>query len=261
MVLEYKCFRFDGTHKLSNRKNHFLSENFFKNNTSFQNKIKSADPSLVNFLSLFKDKNSNILKKILPLFSYVLHPIFIPLLAGMFYLFLNESQFATEEKLFIFFQILIVTVCIPMLFFLLLRAVGKIDSIMVAEVSQRKLPLILHCFLIILLIRKSITLDRYPELHCFFLGALLSSMIALILLFFNIKASLHMIAISSLTLFVIGLSLHFQTQSTYTIAFLILLNGIVASSRLEMKAHTNKELIIGFLLGSISQLLLLFLWL
>ena len=56
-----------------------------------------------------------------------------------------------------------------------------------------------------------------------------------------------MIAISSLTVFVIGLSLHFQTQSTYTIAFLILLNGFVASSRLEMKAHTNKELIIGFL--------------
>ena len=201
------------------------------------------------------------MKKILPIFSYVFHPIFIPVMAGLFYLFLNESNFATQEKLFVFFQLLIVTVCIPMLFFLLLRALGRIDSIMVAEVSQRKIPLILHCFLIILLVRKSITLDRYPELHCFFLGALLSTIIALLLLFFNIKASLHMIAISALTIFVIGLSLHFQIQSTYSIAFLILLNGLVASSRLEMEAHTNKELIIGFLFGSISQLLLLFLWL
>jgi hypothetical protein len=201
------------------------------------------------------------LKKILPIFSYVFHPIFIPLIAGLFYLFLNKSNFETEEKLFVFFQILVVTVCIPMLFFLVLRAMGRIDSIMVAEVSQRKIPLILHCFLIILLVRKSITLDRYPELHCFFLGAMLSSIIALSLLFFNIKASLHMIAISALTIFVIGLSMHFQTQSTYSIALLILLNGLVASSRLEMEAHTNKELIIGFLLGSIPQLLLLFLWL
>ena len=201
------------------------------------------------------------MKKILPIFSYVFHPIFIPVLAGLFYLILNDAVFETEEKLFIFFQVLIVTVCIPMLFFFVLRAVGKLDSIMVVEVSQRKLPLILYCFLIILLIRQSITLDRYPELHCFFLGALLSSMIALLLLFFNIKSSIHMMGISSLTVFVIGLSLHFQTQSTYTIAFLILLNGFVASSRLEMNAHTNKELIIGFILGSISQLLLLFLWL
>ncbi len=201
------------------------------------------------------------MKKILPIFSYVFHPIFIPVLAGLFYLLLNDAVFQTEEKLFIFFQVLIVTVCIPMLFFFVLRAVGKLDSIMVVEVSQRKLPLILYCFLIILLIRQSITLDRYPELHCFFLGALLSSMIALLLLFFNIKSSIHMMGISSLTVFVIGLSLHFQTQSTYTIAFLILLNGFVATSRLEMNAHTNKELIIGFILGSISQLLLLFLWL
>jgi hypothetical protein len=39
------------------------------------------------------------------------------------------------------------------------------------------------------------------------------------------------------------------------------MNGVVASSRLEMKAHTPKELVIGFLLGIIPQLLLLHLWL
>jgi acid phosphatase family membrane protein YuiD len=45
------------------------------------------------------------------------------------------------------------------------------------------------------------------------------------------------------------------------IAFLVLMNGFVASSRLEMKAHTPKELVIGFLLGIIPQLLLLRFWL
>jgi hypothetical protein len=84
---------------------------------------------------------------------------------------------------------------------------------------------------------------------------------ALILLFANIKASLHMIAISSLTVFIIGLSLHLKIQNTFVTAVLLLLNGFVASSRLEMKAHTNKELIIGFLLGAVSQLLLLVVWL
>lgn len=201
------------------------------------------------------------MKKILPLFSYIFHPIFIAAMATLFYLFFNASNLMPEEKLFIFSQVAIITVIIPILFFAILRAVGKIDSVMVVDVTQRKIPLILQCFLIILLVRKSITIDRYPELHFFFLGALLSTILALLSLFANIKASLHMMAISALTVFVIAISLHFQFQNTFIIALLILSNGLVASSRIEMNAHTNKELIIGFLLGSIPQLLLLFLWL
>lgn len=201
------------------------------------------------------------MKKILPLFSFVFHPIFIPAMATMLYLSFNNAEFVFQEKLFVFFQVLVVTVLLPSLIFLLLRTIGKIDSIMLTEVSQRKIPLIFHCFLLILLVKKSITIDRYPELHFFLLGALLSTIIALILLFINVKASLHMIAISSLTVFIIGLSLHLQLQNTLLITALILLNGFVASSRLEMEAHTNKELIMGFFLGAVPQLLLLVLWL
>ncbi|RTY89498.1 hypothetical protein EKM01_14230 [Flavobacterium sp. RSP46] len=201
------------------------------------------------------------MKKTLPLFSYIFHPIFIPAMATLFYLFFNRSDFVSQEKIFIFFQVLIVTVLIPVLAFFLLRATGNIDSIMVSKISQRKIPLILHCFLIILLVRKSITIDSYPELHFFLLGGLLSSLLALILLFLQIKASLHMIAFSSLTVFIIGLSLHLQIQNIFTIALLLLLNGMVATSRLEMKAHTIKELFLGFVLGIIPQLLLLVLWL
>lgn len=201
------------------------------------------------------------MKKILPSFSYIFHPIFIPAMATLFYLFYNDADFVTHEKIFVIFQVVIVTVFIPILAFLLLRATGNIDSVMLSKISQRKIPLIIHCFLIILLVRKSITIDRYTELHFFLLGGLLSTLLALILLFANIKASLHLIAISSMTVFVIGLSLHLRVQSIFTITILILLNGFIASSRLEMKAHTYKELVIGFCIGAIPQLLLLVLWL
>jgi hypothetical protein len=89
----------------------------------------------------------------------------------------------------------------------------------------------------------------------------MSSLLALILLFIRIKASLHMIAISSLTVFIIGVSLHLQIQNFLTVAALLLINGLVATSRLEMKAHTNRELFLGFALGIIPQFLLLALWL
>lgn len=182
-------------------------------------------------------------------------------MATLFYLFLNDSYFVTQEKYFIIFQIVIMTIILPILFVFLLHAIGKVDSLLIPEASQRIIPLIIQSFLIILLLQKSITIDRYPELHFFFLGSLSSTVQALVLLFFKIKASLHMLAISALTVFVIGLSLHFQIYAAYWIVFLILMNGFVASSRLEMKAHSPTELTLGFLLGSIPQLLLFYYWL
>ena len=201
------------------------------------------------------------LKKILPFFSYLFHPIFIPVYAALFYFFGNDSYFSNPEKYLAVFQIAIITIVVPVLLFFLLRSMGKIDSMMIPDISQRKTPLIILCFLTILLIRKNITIDYFPQLYFFFLGGLFSTFSTLILLFFNTKASLHSMAMSTLTVFVIGLSIHYQTQSIYTIAFLIFMNGVVASSRLEMNAHTPKELTIGFLLGIIPQLLLFRLWL
>ena len=201
------------------------------------------------------------MKRILPSFSYIFHPVFIPVYATLFYLFSNNSYFFKQEKYFVFLQMFVVTVLVPVLFFLLLRATGNIRSIMAPLVSERKIPLLIQTFLLLLLVRKSITLARFPELHFFLLGALFSTLIALFLLFAKIKTSLHMMGISALTVFVFGLSLHFHTQNIFAITFLTLMNGFVASSRLVMKAHTFKEIIIGFFLGSIPQMLLLYLWL
>lgn len=202
------------------------------------------------------------MKKILPIFSYLFHPLFISMYASLFYLFFKGDAFVNQEKMFILFQIVIITVLVPMLFFLLLRSTGNVDSIMINDTSQRKIPLVLHCFLIILLVKRSVIIARYPELHFFFLGALFSTIIALVLSFFKIKASLHMIAISGLTIFAIGLSRHLQVPNMiYWVAFFILMNGFVASSRLEMNAHTNRELVIGLLTGIIPQILFVFFWL
>lgn len=160
-----------------------------------------------------------------------------------------------------FLQITVVTIFTPMALYYLLRFTGKVDSIMIADMEQRKIPLVFQSFIIILLLKKSITLDYYPELHFFFLGALFSTLFALGLLYAKTKASLHMLAISALTVFVFGLNIHLQTGNIYITPILLLMNGFVASSRLVMQAHTPKELIIGLLLGSIPQLLFLYLWL
>ena len=201
------------------------------------------------------------MRKILPFFSYLFHPLFIPFMAIVVFFYFNNIKFFSRESYFVLFQIGIVTILVPVLFFFLLRSIGKINSIMVADISQRKIPLIIQCFLIIILIRNTITINSYPELHFFFLGNLLGTLSALMLLFFNTKASLHMMALSALTLFVVALNIRFQNQTIYLVAFLLLMNGLVATSRLEMKAHTFKELLLGLIIGALPQLFLSILWL
>jgi hypothetical protein len=201
------------------------------------------------------------LKKILPFFSYVFHPVFIPLLGTLLYIILNESYITFTQILVLVLQIVIITILLPIAFFFLLRTFGKIDSIMMSDISQRKIPLLLQTMLFSVLVTKSITLGRFPELHYFFLAGIISSIIAFLLLFIKIKSSIHLIGTSALTVFIIGLSYHFQINILNIIIFVMIMNGFVASSRLEMKAHSSKELLIGFMIGALPQIGLLHFWL
>ncbi len=201
------------------------------------------------------------MKKILPFFSYAFHPIFVPLLGTIFYVLLEGRYFTLAQYLILFLQIVIITFLLPIAFFYLLRTFGKIDNIMLSDISHRKIPLLLHIVLLSILIQKSITVDRFPALYFFFLGGIISAIFAFLLLYAKIKASIHMIGISALTVFIIGLSLKNEINTINLVAVFIILNGLVASSRLVMKAHSNKELLIGFLCGIVPQIGLLYVWL
>ncbi len=201
------------------------------------------------------------MKKILPFFSYLFHPIFIPLLGTVFYVMLDGQYFTKLQYLILFLQIIIITFLLPIAFFYLLRTFGKIDSIMLSDIAHRKIPLLLQMMLFTILIEKSITIDRFPSLYFFFLGGLFSTLAAFLLLYAKIKASIHMIGMSALTVFIIGLSLKNEINTINLVTFFVIMNGLVASSRLAMKAHTNTELLIGFLCGALPQLTLLYFWL
>lgn len=201
------------------------------------------------------------MRKILPLFSYVFHPVFIPVLGTLAYFFWGKNYFEPAQQVLILLQIVIITILIPIAFLYLLKTLGKVDSFMVSDLSQRKVPLVIQVVLMVILLRQSITIDRIPELFFFFAGGIVSALLTLMLLFAKIKASLHMMGISALTVFTIALSIYNQVNLINVIAILLLANGLVAASRLEMKAHTGTELVIGFFFGVLPQLLLLYCWL
>ncbi|CAM3332603.1 PAP2 superfamily protein [Flavobacterium longum] len=201
------------------------------------------------------------MNRFLAFFSYLFHPLFIPLYTTVCFFVLRKTYIFPAEIFLLIVQVIIVTILIPMAFYFLLKTAGKADSVMLADVRQRRVPLLLQTLLILLLLWQSISPHRVPELFFFFLGALVTSAACLGFALAQIRVSLHMAAMAAMLLFVIGLSIHAQRNAVWLVVFLLLVTGLTASSRLEMKAHDFKELILGFSCGLLPQVGFWFLWL
>jgi len=120
----------------------------------------------------------------------------------------------------------------------------------------RKIPILLQAVFLFILIRFSGFIIELPTLYFFFIGGLISSLCALIFTIFKFKVSLHMIGITSILAYTIGLGVYLNLTITSLIAILFVIVGSVASSRLYMKSHTVEELIAGSIIGLLSQMIL-----
>jgi membrane-associated phospholipid phosphatase len=99
------------------------------------------------------------------------------------------------------------------------------------------------------------------ELYYYFVGLIAATFATLVLLLFKIKSSMHLLGMGSLFMFLINLSIHFEINITLALSLFILAIGLVATSRLYLKAHSKAEIFIGLCIGLISQLLTVKYWL
>jgi hypothetical protein len=201
------------------------------------------------------------MKRILPLFSYVFHPLLTSVYATLFYFVVTQNFFYQHEIYLVFIQVLILTLLLPVSIYYLLSSLGLLKSKMQLDKKERRLPLACHAVLLFILIKQSFSVLVIPELYYFFVGSLVSTMLALTLALFNYKASLHMIGVTLLTFFVVSISIYYHMALLSLVAFFIVCIGFTASSRLDAKAHTYDELILGFLLGALPQVGLWYIWL
>lgn len=179
-------------------------------------------------------------------------------MATVGYFLVTPRMYELNFKIDVSITTTIFTICIPMLIFILLRRFKMIDSVFLKEVSQRKIPLYIYILILFLIISKVITRPIFAELYYFYLATLVSSTICLILVFFKVKASMHIMGISGLVMFLVVLSITYQVNITFALSILIFMIGLIATSRLFLKAHTYPELILGFFIGWIPQLLVIY---
>ena len=166
--------------------------------------------------------------------------------AFFLYHFLGNAYFNPNELYFFFIQIIVFTLLIPLTLMYFFISIGLVESIMIKEVSQRKIPLSTMLIVLVFFLYKSHLLALIPILYNFFLAGILAIFVAVIFTFFKIKVSMHLIAITSITCLVAFLGIVYQNNAMPYLVFSTLMIGCVASSRLYMKAHTPIELIYGF---------------
>ncbi|AEH00553.1 membrane protein [Lacinutrix sp. 5H-3-7-4] len=193
--------------------------------------------------------------------SFIFHPIIMPILGTVFYFSKSPRFLPAEIRNAKLISLSILTILLPILIYFLLKTLGKTYSIYLKSTKERIIPLFINSIILILIILRVVPSTQIIELYFFFIGILISTIVCLILAILKFKASIHMIAISGVFMFAVGLSLHFGKNLNGSLALFAIIAGAIATSRLHLKAHTPIELIFGFFIGFLPQLIIFQYWL
>lgn len=195
------------------------------------------------------------------LVSYLFHPIFLPLAGTVSYFLITPKYTTIELQSGNILPIFILTIIIPILSFFILKNIGVVSSVFLTKPQERPYPLMINLILLLMILLKVIPDNYTIELYFFFLGLIAATSTCLFLLLIRFKTSLHMMGMGSILMFLIALSFHFERNIVIAISFILFFSGVVATARLFLKAHSRAELLIGFLVGMMSQLLTIKFWL
>jgi hypothetical protein len=190
------------------------------------------------------------------LLSYVFHPVFIPLYAVLFLVYVHPSYFsgfADANKLRTIFILIQNAVFYPLFCIVLLKGVGFIDSLFLRTKKDRIIPYIacgIFFFWTFLVFKQQ---NIYPRiLPSFMLGVFLASSAALIANIY-FKISMHAIGLGGwLGLFLVIANTNTMLM-TWPIAAVLLITGLVCTARLIVSDHTVKEIYTGLFLGLLAQ--------
>lgn len=191
-------------------------------------------------------------------FSYLFHPLFIPLYVTAFLAYLHPRFFAGYgqlEKNWLMMRVAYTMVFLPLMTVFLLRRLRFIDSFFLETQRDRIIPYVacgIFFFWIYLVFRNQPAIP--PVLTAFCLGVFLAVSAALICNIF-FKISMHAIGMGG----VLGLMGFLTVTGTVFMAtpvlISLLLTGVVCSSRLLISNHRPFEIYTGLLLGMSSQCL------
>ncbi len=195
------------------------------------------------------------------LISYLFHPLLIPVAGTFTYFIITPKYNPLILQGGILLPIFILTVIIPIISFLILKNLGLIRSVYKTEGKEQKYAFYITIILLLMVLIKVLPNNYIIELYYYFVGLIIGASTSLILLIFGFKSSVHLLGMGSLLMYLVSLSIHFEINVIMALSLLILGTGLVCTSRLYLTANSKYEILIGLIIGIISQLITLRFWL
>lgn len=207
------------------------------------------------------------MNRIASFFSWLFLPLFTPIygLLVILYLPVPASSFLTSDSLYLlnptakilFLSLFVVFIVLaPGVSLLVMRMNKNIHSFQIKTVEERLMPIALMTFyLIVLLFFLYVQADGAmipPIIKAMVLGGVIAGALAYFITP-KLKISLHSIGMGALFGFVYMFSKGLEEPPFILLSTVLVLSGIVMSSRLSLKAHAMKEVGLGYLLGFLTQ--------
>lgn len=194
------------------------------------------------------------------LVSYIFHPVLAPIIATIIFFIILPRHTSRNLETTIIATVFIATYILPLIILSILKQSRVIESYHLIHNKERKYPLFFFISIMYLMATLIKNNDTTIDLALFFYGSTISLFLVILLLYKNIKVSLHLIGISGMLTFFIVFSYLYKINNLLIISALFILLGTVASSRLHLKAHNKKEISLGFLIGVTGQILAYFIY-
>ena len=191
----------------------------------------------------------NLLTLLARFTSAIFHPLLIPTL-GFLLLFNSDFYFSIlpwNVKKYMILVVFLSTCVLPAMSILILSLNPKFNLNMEKN-TDRVMSLIITSvsyYLGYLLLKR---LPVFPVYNVLLIGAVLVQ-IALIPISMRWKISAHSATIGGLVGGILGLSFRLQENPVHLLSVLILIAGLVGTSRLILQKHTESQVYAGFLTG------------
>jgi len=202
------------------------------------------------------------MKPIANFISYIFHPLLMPTYVFMYIAYINPyllSGWNSPQMKIALSQVFINSFIFPVITVLLMKGLGFINNLQLKTREERFVPFIATMTFYVW----SYFVFKRSDLNEIFSDVLLAGLISIVLAFmltiFFRKVSLHTIGIGlafSLILQTVPLA-YFNAIPILLVATLIA--GLIGSSRLILKAHTNREVYYGYAIGILCMNFALFL--
>lgn len=193
--------------------------------------------------------------------SYIVHPLFVPtyfmlyLMQVLPYEFVGITEWQLTLRLFSVFWL---TAFFPAFAVFLMWRLKLSESIFLRTQKERIIPYVITMFFYWWMYYLSRNFSDQPiALKFFYFGIFIATAIGLIVNNF-IKVSLHAMGVGGLFTVVIIVGLHYSINNAIWTLLVIILTALVISARMLVSDHTKRELIVGLLIGFLTQVMAYF---